>query len=235
MPLLDHFRPPVSRLVKWHGMHQSWAAMIAGSLNDGRMPKGFRASPLVSWGAVEIDVGASRFVGAARAAGRGWAVPAPAASAVLEVTGEDSCEVVVTRDDGEGTVVAAVELVSPSNKDRDTERLAFGTKCARYLRNHVSVVVVDAVTIRDADLHEVLLESLGLDTERLCARPAPLFAASYRLVETSVPHRIETWPMPLEVGKPLPTLPLWLTPDLAVPLDLEGSYLATCKLLDLSL
>jgi hypothetical protein len=30
------------------------------------------------------------------------------------------------------------------------------------------------------------------------------------------------------VGDPLPTLPLWLEADLALPLDLESAYQAAC-------
>jgi hypothetical protein len=38
---------------------------------------------------------------------------------------------------------------------------------------------------------------------------------------------------PLSIGRPLPTLPLWLADDLAVPLDLEASYEETCRVLRL--
>jgi hypothetical protein len=38
----------------------------------------------------------------------------------------------------------------------------------------------------------------------------------------------------LEVGRPLPTLPLWLADDRAVPLDLEGTYEETCRVLRIS-
>jgi hypothetical protein len=38
---------------------------------------------------------------------------------------------------------------------------------------------------------------------------------------------------PLTVGQPLPTLPLWLTDTLYVPLDLERSYEQACD--DLSI
>jgi hypothetical protein len=34
---------------------------------------------------------------------------------------------------------------------------------------------------------------------------------------------------PLSLGKALPTLPLWLTSQLAVPLELEASYEQTCR------
>jgi len=36
------------------------------------------------------------------------------------------------------------------------------------------------------------------------------------------------WPQALAVGAVLPTLPLWIGPNRAVPVDLEASYLAAC-------
>ena len=39
--------------------------------------------------------------------------------------------------------------------------------------------------------------------------------------------RLETWVEPLTLGSMLPTLPLWLEVDLAVPLNLERSDEAT--------
>ena len=42
---------------------------------------------------------------------------------------------------------------------------------------------------------------------------------------------METWAYPLELGRPLPTLPLWLAENLAIPVDLEQSYEETCGIL----
>ena len=39
---------------------------------------------------------------------------------------------------------------------------------------------------------------------------------------------LESVARPLVVGQPLPTLPLWLSEELAVPLDLEQSYEQAC-------
>jgi hypothetical protein len=36
---------------------------------------------------------------------------------------------------------------------------------------------------------------------------------------------------PLTVGRALPTVPLWVADDLAVPLELEESYEESCALL----
>lgn len=42
---------------------------------------------------------------------------------------------------------------------------------------------------------------------------------------------MEAWEHELTLGQPLPTLPLWLAENLAIPLDLEESYEDTCRTL----
>jgi hypothetical protein len=42
---------------------------------------------------------------------------------------------------------------------------------------------------------------------------------------------MDTWSERLAVGAPLPTLPVWLATDLAVPLGLEATYEDTCRAL----
>ena len=42
---------------------------------------------------------------------------------------------------------------------------------------------------------------------------------------------VEVWAHALALGRPLPTLPLWLADNLAVPLELEASYEETCRVL----
>lgn len=46
-------------------------------------------------------------------------------------------------------------------------------------------------------------------------------------------HRwlFEAWHRPLVLGQPLPALPIWLSADFAVTLDLESSYEETCRVL----
>ena len=40
-------------------------------------------------------------------------------------------------------------------------------------------------------------------------------------------------PHALDIGRPLPTMPLWLADDLAVPLELEESYEQSCAILNI--
>jgi hypothetical protein len=42
---------------------------------------------------------------------------------------------------------------------------------------------------------------------------------------------MEIWYEPIAVGEALPTMPLWLAEDLAVPVELEASYNDTCEIL----
>src|SRR5262249_12118398 len=55
----------------------------------------------------------------------------------------------------------AIEIVSPSNKDRPESRRAFVARVAALLRRDISVSIVDLVTIRRFNLHADLLELIG--------------------------------------------------------------------------
>jgi hypothetical protein len=56
-----------------------------------------------------------------------------------------------------------------------------------------------------------------------------LYAAAYRTVPKEETLRLEIWSEALAVGQALPTLPLWLEADLAVPVDFEATYAITCR------
>ena len=61
-----------------------------------------------------------------------------------------------------------------------------------------------------------------------------LYAAAYRPLFGRDEAHVEAWPAALAIGQELPTLPLWLEADLAVPVDLEESYRAVCETLRIS-
>jgi hypothetical protein len=150
--------------------------------------------------------------------------------AIPRVRATDTFEVQV-RDAARRRLVAAVELVSPANKDRPTHRRDFVIKCASYLRQRVAVVVVDVVTERRDNLHAELMQLLELPPAMAEAGAFRLYAAAYRLKVQEEEQRLELWPEELRVGEALPTLPLWIGEEDAVPLDLEASYDAASELL----
>ena len=154
-----------------------------------------------------------------------WAPPKPSLTVGADIADLDTIEIEVRNDEEGYRVVAAIELVSPANKDRPGHRKAFAAKCAAYLQQDVSVVIVDVVTNRRENLHVELMDLLEAGEQAKAAGASPLYATAYRAIgrEEGVP-RLEIWSHALKVGDPLPVLPLWLAPDLAVPLALEASY-----------
>jgi len=246
MPLRDHFRPPLDRKRSWDELHGAWPTVIVMALNK-TLPARYVAAPQIHLGAYfEIDVASFEEespVVLASGGGEGedsiatavWAPPRPTLEVSTELPDQDEYEVRVYDTERERRLVAAVELVSPGNKDRPESRRAFVAKCAALLRHHVSVAVVDVVTTRQFNLYGELLEFIGQADPALAHEPAPLYAAACRwrrLGESPrLQPRLQTWAYTLAIGQPLPTLPLWLADNLAVPLELEASYEETCRIL----
>jgi hypothetical protein len=231
MPLLDHFHPPLSRTHPWRGFHGAWAAAMARLLNAGVLPPGYYAVPFLDRdGPVEIDVGAlqdSEPAPMSNSTGtQPWMPTEPALAVAVEWPATDDVRVEVHTDNGDPRLAASVELVSPLNKDRPRAREAFAAKCADHLRHGCGVVVVDVVTTRRTDLHADLLAALVV--EPTAGPSGALSAVSYRAVGREADGELQVWPVALEVGRPLPTLPLWLAGELSVPLDLEASHAAAC-------
>jgi hypothetical protein len=227
MPLRDHFHPPLNTTRPWEGFHSAWAAMIADQLNETQLPKDYVAMPQVHRGtAVEIDVATlQEKEGHAQIEG-GWSMQ-PTCTVPIDWNLRDLFEVRIIDVAGPPRLVAAIELVSPANKDRPAHRQAFAGKCAGYLRQGISLVVVDVVTERQDSLHQELVDLLELNGS--AAFDAKLYAIAYRTVESDAGNRLEIWAEALAVGSTLPTLPLWLTPDLALPVNLESGYQRACR------
>jgi hypothetical protein len=141
----------------------------------------------------------------------------------------DEVEVRILRNLGGPQLHAAIEIVSPGNKDRPAERHAFAVKCVDYLRQGAAVVAIDIVTERRAQLHPELLRVAQSDAGAEWKSPTDLSAIAYRTVPNGGRDQLHAWPAALAIGEPLPTLPLWLGQDGSVPLDLEAGYMAACQ------
>ena len=136
MPLLDHVRPPLSTVRHWESAYTAWAGALADSLNGEWLPPGYFAEEQVHpISRVEIDVatfeerrGAGTGAAAPATALKAWSPPVPQLS--IPAVFPDRFEVLVFRSEGGPTLVAAIELLSPGNKDRSDNRGAFVTKCA---------------------------------------------------------------------------------------------------------
>jgi hypothetical protein len=165
MPLLEHFRPPLSITHPCKGFHSAWANAITNQLNE-VLPEGYYAIPEVPLGdQIEIDVATVEGGANATPAGGGvaaavWAPPRPRLAAPVDFTRMHGTAVHVFQEEGGPQLRAAIELVSPANKDRPRSRLTFAARCAGYLERGVNVVVLDTVTGRRADLHAEIAQAL---------------------------------------------------------------------------
>ena len=233
MPLLDHFRAPLRGRRHWEGFHHTWATNIAQHLSREVLPAEYFAEAEISLGpTLEIDVANfeernGQGISGTATATAVWAPSKPLLAFPVDFSRLGVCEVRVYEDLGGPQLRAAIELVSPGNKDRPGSRRTFAAKCAGYLKQAVSVAIIDIVTERTANLHKELLETLEV-AQASWESPTQLYAIAYRPVPLQNQQTVEAWPESLSLGKSLPVMPLWLNMDLCLPLRLEETYLTTC-------
>lgn len=149
----------------------------------------------------------------------------------VEIAEEYAYEVLITDRSRGRQLVAALEIVSPANKDRPESRQAFVAKCAALLQNRICVSIVDLVTTRNFNLYGELLASIGESDPAFTPTSPATYAVTFRGHKVNERTRLEEWAYPLVLGQPLPSLPIWLADDLHVLLDLESAYEETCKAL----
>ncbi len=239
MPLRDHFRPPLADTASWEELHGGWPMVIVQQLRR-TLPPGYVAGPKVHAGAgVEIDVATYERDGAPAEFATGddaggvataaWVATPPVVSVETELPEYDEYEVRVYDARRGRRLVAAIEIVSPANKDRPEKRNAFVGKCAALVQSGVAVSIVDLVTTRQFNLYAELMNFVGHSDATMNVNSPHLYASSCRWVRRGPQAFLESWSDALVLGQPLPKLPLWLAESLVLPLDLEQSYEQTCR------
>ncbi len=153
MALRDHFRPPLSTRRHWHSFHNAWSTYLADDLNQS-LPEGYFAEPNAQFG-IEIDVAAfseripldpERKTTELQE----WTPSSPTATLPFQLT-TDIVEIQIFNTQAGPTLVGAIELISPSNKDRPAQRSAFTSKCQTYLQQGIGLIIVDIVTTLNAN------------------------------------------------------------------------------------
>jgi Protein of unknown function (DUF4058) len=239
MPLRDHCQPPLSKRRSHSSFLVAWCCNILRDLNRSRLPSKYfaeidaHASPRV-----EIDCGIFENVdrqlhpqiangsdNAPMNVPPSWTASAPewTMPAVLPAVFE-----IRVLDSERGQLVAAIELVSPANKDRPETRAAFVAKCAAYLQNGIGLVVIDTVTSHHFNLHNDLARFLSAGDKCLFADSIHIYSTVYRPIHSEKEDRFDVWPRELRVGEPLPELHLPLGTQQYVQLEMEWTYQETC-------
>ena len=240
MPLRDHFRPPLDDVHSWDELHGGWPMAIVQELIE-VLPEPYFAAPGVHLGTLyEVDIGTYRkplaeaveLDSAKGGAGVAtYAPPKPTLTLEPRLPNQDVYEVRIYDSRRNRHLVAAIEIVSPSNKDRPETRATFVAKAATLLKNNICVSIVDVVSTFDFNLYAELMSFLNGVDPALGSEPSPMYAATLRMRYEDRRRMMDNWYHQLAIGEPLPTLPIWLTETRAISLDLESSYQETCRAL----
>jgi Protein of unknown function (DUF4058) len=130
---------------------------------------------------------------------------------------------VVIRHTSRHHVVALIEIVSPGNKNNRHGIRSFVQKAHEALRAGIHLVIADVLPPGPRDpqgFHPLIWEEIG-DDDFTLTEDKPLTLASY--IGGPIP---EAFINTTAVGSPLPEMPLFLTPDVYVPLPLDATYQA---------
>lgn len=215
----------------WSGLHIVWQTQLLDWIQP-RLPAGYRAY-LGSVPALTIDTSNGRpDLGV-----RNWTPPTPPATGpapTAEIEPDTEAVAVFDLDpqtavqiDLHGQLIAAVEIVSPRNKDRPDARQRYLGRYLGYVRQGVHLLLIDVLP-RPAEFSfaDALAANLGF-AQPPC--PAP-FAVSYRVGEP-VPEGtiLAVWRRPVVIGHVLPTIPLALTATQSIPIDLEHTYAESAR------
>ncbi len=124
-------------------------------------------------------------------------------------------------------VVALIEIVSPSNKDRRDHVRELAEKVVRSLEAGVHVLLIDLLPATPHAPHGMHGAVWRYFDTRPYVPPedGPLTLASYVWDGAEPEARIE----PVAVGQPLIDMPLFLTPERYVNVPLEPTYLAAYR------
>lgn len=211
----------------WNGLHHLWQSEMLRWIRP-QLPDGYRvyvgSVPLLTVDAPDgrPDVSVHNWQPAPEvpaAAGGPTDAFAPDAESVATFELDPQTAVHIELN---GKLIAAVEIVSPRNKDRPDSRERYAGRYYGYLRQGVHLLLIDVLPRpKGFSFADAVAADIGVEQP-----PCPVpFAVSYRVGEP-VPDGtlVARWVRPLRVGDPLPTIPLALNVRQYVTVDLEHTY-----------
>lgn len=218
----------------FHAFHHDWITEISRALNRGLLPAGFYALPEQLAGGLGPDVltlrqpgnGDPLPVSAAPDGGIALAIAPPRVR--LRMGSEANryaakAKAVTVRHVSRHQVVAMVEIVSPGNKNNRNGLNAFVGKAREALAAGIHLLLVDLFPPSSRDPQGIHREVWGEDCGADYALPEnqPLTCVAY-VAGPAAEAFIEF----VGVGDILPEMPLFLTPEMYVPVPLAPTYQA---------
>jgi hypothetical protein len=213
----------------FHAFHQRWISALADSLNGGVLPTEYFALPEQNVRGPIPDVLTLKLSsGGAEESGGGLAVAeSPPRTSIVRRCEADlyaaKADLITVRH-RHGDVVAVIEIVSPGNKGSRSEFTAFVQKAAALIRQNVHLLVIDLFPPGNRDphgIHKAIWDEFQEEEFEL-PRSKPLTLAAYDAGPPRVAY-VES----VAVGDALPSMPLFLKPEVYVPAPLEETYLTT--------
>jgi hypothetical protein len=212
----------------WDSVHQLWINALLAWAQE-RLPAGYRAylgsvpglSITAEPGRPDLAVRAWH-PGGAQATGTAARspVPEPDFQTVAVMHPEPPAAVHVFRG---GQLVAAIEIVSPRNKDRPSSREFYRNRFLGYLWSGVHLMLVD---VHRRPLGFSFVEAMAAEVQ--CQFPVglPPHAVSFNVggLTPEGGQFLDGWYRSLAVGETFPTLPLTLSAELSLSIDLEHTY-----------
>jgi len=215
----------------FHDFHHSWIEEIKRALNRGLLPNNYYAMAEQIAGNMGPDVLTLNLpVNSSFSADSTSPGGVALASARPKVRFHGRTEVdlyarkakaVVVRHKSGHKVIAMVEIVSPGNTSNQTDLSVFVLKADQALLAGIHLLIVDLFPPTPRDPRGIHQAIWGEGREGDFALPddKPLTCVSY----AAFPG-MEVFLEPVAVGDALPEMPLFLTPEVYVPLPLETTY-----------
>jgi hypothetical protein len=208
----------------FHHFHQCWIVEISAALNGGLLPPGYMAMAEQVTGRPIPDVVTLHAETSWDEPGGIAVATAPPSARLIakieKINYAKRADRVVIRH-GRGKVVAIIEIVSPGNKDSRNSIRSFIEKACDIMNQGVNLLIVDLFppTARDPHgIHQAIWDEYG--EEPFAEAPGkPLVVASFLAGDIPTGY-VE----PIAVGDPLPSLPIFLSPDRYIPAPLETTY-----------
>jgi hypothetical protein len=214
----------------FHDFHHEWISEIKRALNRGLLPPEYYALAEQVAGRAGPDVLTLQKPGPASQPPDEPSGGVAVAKAPPRVRFHCRTEVdhyatkakaVVVRHRSNHQVIAMVEIVSPGNKSSQNGLRAFVRKADETLLAGVHLLIADLFPPSKRDLTGIHPLIGGDGDEFTFSADRPLTLVAY----VGGPFR-EAFIEPVAVGQSLPEMPLFLTPEIYVPVPLEATYQA---------
>ena len=212
----------------FHSFHSAWITTLTARLNNGILPDGVYAQAEQSIGLtgdnhrrvpdLQVEDDGSAFAWQSEVMNATIVAPVADVVADADPFSRRQKSVWIRRDGGD--LIAAIEVVSASNRSHQGAAEAFAAKMLELCERGVHVLILDVLPSRSADLFKEVLAAIGSDADPL-GSPCTL---SIEVPNDPEDRRARVYASRLRVGEALPESPLFLAPRRYVSMPLEETY-----------